>query len=142
MAVSIEPDHWRGYRRRYPLAILNWYEIVNDTVGGVPVSIKFCPLCGTGMAFRRDFDGVFTTLGVSGLLYNSDLLLYDRKSKSLWSQVMGQSAAPVKVNAWFLCPSNIQHGRTGKNNSRRQKVLSRDTGFKRDYGRSPYGDYD
>ena len=60
------------------LAILNWHKIVNDTVGGVPDSITFCPLCGTGLAFRRDFDSAFTTLGVSGLLYNSDLLLYDR----------------------------------------------------------------
>ena len=77
----------------YTLAILNWHEIVNDTVGGVPVSSTFCPLCGNGMAFRRDFDGAFTTLGVSGLLYNRDLLLYDRKSKFLWSQIMGQAVS-------------------------------------------------
>ena len=72
-----------GDIRVYPLAILNLHEIVNDTVGGVPVLITFCLLCGTGVAFRQDFDGAFTTLGVSGLLYNSDLLLYDRKRKSL-----------------------------------------------------------
>ena len=65
------------------------------------------------MDFRRDFDGMVTTLGVSDLLYNSNLLLYDRKSKSLWSQVMGkQSTAREKMNTWFLYRSNIQHGRT------------------------------
>ena len=77
----------------YTLAILNWHEIVNDTVGGVPVSSTFCHLCGTGMAFLRDFDGAFTTFGISGLLYNRDLLLYDRKGKFLWSQIMGQAVS-------------------------------------------------
>ena len=132
-----------GDIRVYPLAILNWHEIVNDTVGGVPVSITFCPLCGTGMAFRRDFDGAVTTLGVSGLLYNSDLLLYDRKSKSLWSQVMGQAVSGPRKGE-RLVPEPIEHTTWAdwKKLHPQTKVLSRDTGFRRDYGRSPYGDYD
>ena len=97
-----------GDTQVYPLAILNWHEIVNDTVGGVPVSSTFCPLCENGMAFRRDFDGVFTTLGVSGLLYNRDVLLYDRKSKFLWSQIMGQAVSgPRKSERLVSVP--IEH---------------------------------
>ena len=67
-----------GNNRGYPLAISNWHEISNDTISGVPVSITIYPHCGTGLAFRRDFDGAVTTLGVSDLQYNIDLLLRDR----------------------------------------------------------------
>ena len=111
-----------GVVRAYPLAILNWHEIVNDTVGGVPLAITYCPLCGTGMAFRRDFKGTVTTLGVSGLLYNSDLLLYDRQSESLWSQVMGQAVSGPRKGE-KLIPVPIEHtpGKTGKSSIRRQK---------------------
>ena len=70
-----------GVIRAYPLAILNWHEIVNDSVGGVPLVVNYCPLCCTAMVFRRYFSGTVTTLGISGLLYNSDLLLYNRESE-------------------------------------------------------------
>lgn len=132
-----------GVIRAYPLAILNWHEIVNDTVSGVPVAVTFCPLCGTGMAFRRDFGGTVTTLGVSGLLYNSDLLLYDRKSESLWSQVMGQAVSGPRKGE-RLIPVPIEHTtwEDWKKQHPQTEVLSKDTGFSRAYGRSPYGDYD
>ena len=103
IALDIEGDI-----RVYKLAILNWHEIVNDTVGRVPVSSTFCPLCGNGMAFHRDFDGAFTTLGISGLQYNRNLLLYDRKSKFLWSQIMGQAvSSPRKSERLVSVP--IEH---------------------------------
>ena len=132
-----------GVLRAYPLAILNWHEIVNDTAGGVPVAVTFCPLCGTGMAFRRDFSGSVTTLGVSGLLYNSDLLLYDRQSESLWSQLMGQAVSGPRKGE-RLIPIPIEHTtwEDWKNQHPQTEVLSKDTGFSRAYGRSPYGDYD
>lgn len=129
--------------RAYPLAILNWHEIVNDTVGDVPVSITYCPLCGTGMAFRRDIRGSFTTFGVSGLLYNSDLLLYDRESASLWSQIMGQAiSGPRKGERLVSVP--VEHTTWDEwiKRNPNTKVLSLDTGYRRDYSRSPYGDYD
>jgi hypothetical protein len=85
-----------SFIRDYPLAILHWHEIVNDSVGGVPLAGTYCPLSGSGMAFRSDFSGTITTLGVSGLLYNSDFLLYDRESELLWSQVMGQSVSVLR----------------------------------------------
>jgi hypothetical protein len=132
-----------GVIRAYPLAILNWHEIVNDSVGGVPLAVTYCPLCGTGMSFRRDFSGTVTTLGVSGLLYNSDLLLYDRESESLWSQVMGQSVSgPRKGERLITVPIEHSTWADWKNQHPQTEVLSKNTGFSRGYGRSPYGDYD
>ncbi len=138
LGLEVESDF-----RAYPLAILNWHEIVNDTVGDVPVSITYCPLCGTGMAFRRDFNGKQTTFGVSGLLYNSDLLLYDRESASLWSQIMGQAiSGPRKGERLVAVPVEHTTWEEWKNKNPNTKVLSLDTGYRRDYSRSPYGDYD
>ena len=132
-----------GEAKAYPIFILNWHEIVNDTVGGVPVTVSYCPLCGSGTAFRRDFQGKPGTFGVSGLLYNSDLLMYDRETESLWSQMLGQAvsgprkgerleALPVTYTTW--AEWRAQHSES--------LVLSSETGFRRDYTRSPYGNYD
>lgn len=75
--------------RAYPVRILNWHEIVNDVVGGEPVAVTFCPLCGTGMVFDRRLDGETLSFGVSGKLYRNDLVMYDHQSESYWSQVLG-----------------------------------------------------
>ena len=95
------------------------------------------------VSFRRVFGGAVTTLGVSGLLYNSDLLLYDRKSESLWSQVMGQAVSGPRKGE-RLIPVPIEHTtwEDWKKQHPQTEVLSKDTGFSRAYGRSPYGDYD
>jgi len=74
-------------RRAYPLRILVWHELVNDVVGGRPLVISYCPLCGTAMAFDRRVRGRTLTFGVSGLLYQSDVLMYDRETESLWTQL-------------------------------------------------------
>ena len=66
-----------GTNRAYPINILNYHEIVNDQFGEEAVVVTFCPLCGTGVVFRASFDGVEHTFGVSGLLYNSEVLMYD-----------------------------------------------------------------
>lgn len=79
--------------RAYPLRILIWHEIVNDTVGGRPVAIVYCPLCGTAMVFDRTYGKETLTFGVSGLLYQSDVLMFDRETKSLWSQLGIHSVA-------------------------------------------------
>ena len=76
-----------GESRAYPLAILVWHELVNDSLGGEPILVSYCPLCGTAMVFDRRVGGRERRFGVSGLLYLSDLLLYDRASESLWSQI-------------------------------------------------------
>ena len=81
--------------RAYPLDILIWHELVNDTLGGRPILVSFCPLCGTGIVFDRRIDGSDRTFGVSGLLYRSDLLLYDRETESLWSQITLTTPVPL-----------------------------------------------
>ena len=76
-----------GVAKAYPIRILNWHEVVNDEIGGEPVLVSFCPLCGTGMAFDARLDGRRLIFGVSGLLYNSDVLMYDLETESLWTQI-------------------------------------------------------
>jgi len=128
----------------YPIGILNWHEIVNHRLDEGPVLITFCPLCGTGMAFDPVVDGRELTFGVSGLLYNSDLLMYDHQTESLWSQIEGRAISGPLVGK-ELKPVAIRHElwsrwreRVGKNGL----VLSTDTGHRRNYRLSPYGDYD
>lgn len=128
----------------YPTGILNWHEIVNHRLDEGSVLITFCPLCGTGMAFDPVVEGRTLTFGVSGLLYNSDLLLYDHQTESLWSQIEGRAISGPLVGK-ELKPVAIRHElwsrwleRVGKNGL----VLSTDTGHRRNYRLSPYGDYD
>lgn len=78
-----------GEAKAYPYGILNWHEIVNDMVGGVPVSVTYCPLCDTGIVFDRKVAGQETTFGVSGKLFQSCLVMYDRLTSTLWSQPWG-----------------------------------------------------
>ena len=77
--------------KAYPIKILNYHEIVTDEFGGVPIAVTFCPLCGTGIAFDAVVDSQRREFGVSGLLYNSDVLMYDRETESLWSQILAQA---------------------------------------------------
>ena len=80
-----------GDIRVYPLQILVWHEIVNDVVGGKPIAVTYCPLCFTNQVFNRTLiDGNIVEFGTSGKLYNSNLVMYDRKSNSLWSQALGE----------------------------------------------------
>jgi len=81
----------------YPLSILNWHEIVNDKTSKLFYAINYCPLTGTGMAWNRVLNGTETTFGVSGLLYNNNLILYDRKTESLWSQIRSDYSVRVQV---------------------------------------------
>ena len=132
-----------GIAKAYPIAILNWHELVNDHFGGQRVIVSYCPLCGTGMAFSSRAAGRELEFGVSGLLYNSDVLLYDRQTHSLWSQILG-SAVTGLLRGTRLEPLVLAH--TDWQDWRRRhpdtRVLSRDTGFRRDYDRNPYLGYD
>jgi len=82
-----------GEARAYPILSLNWHEIVNDRVHSQSCVVSYCPLSGTGMVFASNFADIALQFGVSGLLYESDVLLYDRNSESLWSQIVGQAIA-------------------------------------------------
>lgn len=78
-----------GTARAYPVWVLDRHEIVNDVLAGEPIAVTWCPLCGSGVAFRRVLDGAPVELGVSGLLRESDLVFYDRRTRSRWQQVTG-----------------------------------------------------
>ncbi|NIR48043.1 DUF3179 domain-containing protein, partial [candidate division KSB1 bacterium] len=87
-----------GVAKAYPIKIVNWHEIINDRFGDEAVVVTYCPLCGSGVAFSAEINAKATTFGVSGLLYNNDVLLYDRRTKSLWSQLMGKAVTgPLKA---------------------------------------------
>jgi hypothetical protein len=131
-----------GQTKAYSVAILNWHEIVNDRFGDEPVAVTYCPLCGTGMAYVARVGGRTTTVGVSGLLYNSDVLLYDRATESLWSQMLAQAVSgPLKGQK--LTQIALTHTTWVDWRARHPDtvVLSTDTGFSRDYGRDPYHGY-
>lgn len=131
-----------GTAKAYPIKILNWHEIVNDTLAGEPVVVTWCPLCGSGMAFDARIDGRHLTFGVSGLLYNSDVLLYDRQTASLWSQIAGQAiSGPMKGERLQLLP--LAHTTWGDWRARHPDtlVLSTETGYARSYDRDPYAGY-
>ncbi|MDH3425258.1 MAG: DUF3179 domain-containing protein [Acidimicrobiia bacterium] len=139
--VLLEID---GDARAYPVQVLIWHEIVNDTVGAVPVSITYCPLCNSAVSYIREVRGVETTFGTSGRLFASALVMYDRATESLWTHfdgravvgmLAGDSLEPIgsPLVAWEDFKEAFPGG----------QVLDRDsTGFSRDYGRNPYVGYD
>jgi hypothetical protein len=138
--IALEID---GDARAYPIEILIWHEIVNDTVGGVPVAVTYCPLCNSAVTFERTVRGVETTFGTSGSLYASALVMYDRATESLWTHFDGRAVAGVLTGeqlrpfsspllAWDDFKAAYPSG----------QVLSRDTGFSRNYGQNPYFGYD
>ena len=132
-----------GVKKAYPIAIMNWHEIVNDRFGDEAVVVTYCPLCGTGIAFESQLAGRRLSFGVSGLLYNSDMLLYDRQSESLWSQIAAQ-AISGKHRGQRLTAIPISHTRWSDWRQRHPDtlVLSRNTGYRRAYDRSPYAGYE
>ena len=132
-----------GDIRAYPLQILVWHEIANDNVGGIPVAITYCPLCFTNQVFYRTLeDGTTVEFGTSGKLYNSNLVMYDRTSDSLWSQALAQGIVGkyAGVNLQRI-PFDVAYWKEWKELYPESKVLSRDTGSSRPYGADPYGGY-
>lgn len=129
--------------RAYPLRILVWHEIVNDRIGDLAINVSYCPLCGSAMVFDRIVDGRALEFGVSGLLYQSDVLMYDRQTESLWSQLeMAAISGPHAGRELRLLPAQHMTWRAWKQEHPNGRVLSTDTGYDRDYGRQPYGDYE
>lgn len=129
--------------RAYPIQILMWHEIANDVVGGLPVIVTFCPLCNTAIVFERRIGEQILDFGTTGRLRYSNLIMYDRQTESWWQQasgdaIVGQYAGsrlqllPAAMIAWGEFASTYPDG----------KVLSRETGFSRDYGHNPYAGYD
>lgn len=134
--------YYNGVAKAYPIKILDHHELVNDQFAGAPILITFCPLCGTGMVFLAKARGQALSFGISGLLYNSNVLLYDRNTKSLWSQLMKKAVTgPMSGTELTQVPAQYTTWKSWLNEYPDTLLLSRDTGFERDYGYSPYENY-
>lgn len=134
-----------GSRRAYPFQVLVWHEITNDVFNGVPLLVTYCPLCGTGIVFVRELEGVDEPVefGVSGKLYNSNLLMYDRMTETLWSQQTGTAVVGELTGQRLeFYPSQIMTWADWKTAYPESEVLTRETGFNRDYDDLPYAGYD
>ena len=144
--VDVEPVislEINGHARAYPLSILIGHEIVNDEVGGVPVTVTYCPLCNTAIVFDRRVNGEILDFGVSGNLRNSDLVMWDRQTQSWWQQITGDAIVgdltgtqlefiPAPVITWAQFAEAFPEG----------EVLTRPTWSFRNYDLPPYSGYD
>jgi len=138
--ISLEIN---GNARAYPLRIMMWHEIVNDTVGGVPVAVTYCPLCNAAIVFDRTIDGKAVEFGTTGKLRNSDLVMYDRDSQSWWQQFSGEALAgkhtgktlkmiPSRLDSWVRFKEEFPDGQVLVPNNQRMRT----------YWRNPYAAYD
>jgi hypothetical protein len=132
-----------GDARAYPLSIITWHEIVNDTVGNVPAVVTFCPLCNSALAFDRRVNGEVFEFGVSGLLRNSDLIMYDRTTETLWQQFTGDAiVGELSGQRLTFLPTSIVSFGDFRAAHPDGRVLSQDTGRNAPYGAQPYAGYD
>ena len=128
--------------RAYPHNILDWHEIVNDDFQGLSLALTYCPLTGTAIGWNREIDGTVTTFGVSGLLYNSNLIPYDRVTDSYWSQMLNESVSGERINQRIVTyPVGEMTFGAFKAHFPEGQVLTQNTGFDRSYERYPYGNY-
>lgn len=129
--------------RAYPLEILIWHEIVNDTLGGRPIVVTFCPLCNTALVFDRTIDSVVHDFGTTGNLRYSDLVMYDRQTETWWQQAVGQGiVGELAGRQLAFLPSQIVSFADFGVAHPDGDVLTRDTGYDRPYGENPYVGYD
>lgn len=134
---------YNGETRFYPLQVLMWHEIVNDTVGDKPVAITYCPLCNTGVGFERRFGGMELDFGTTGRLRFSNLIMYDRQTETWWQQASGEAIAGHWAGYRLqLIPVQIAPFGEAAEQWPEALVLNRDTGYNRSYGRNPYVGYD
>ena len=132
-----------GEARAYPVQIMTWHEIVNDTVGGLPVAVTYCPLCNSAVVYDRRLDDRILEFGTSGLLLNSSLVMYDRQTETLWSHFTGAGiVGELTGEELDTLPAATVAWSTWRDANSDGLVLSRDTGFDRAYGRNPYPGYD
>ena len=132
-----------GDARAYPLQILTWHEIINDVVGEIAVTITFCLLCNSAIVFKRNHQGITYDFGTSGLLRHSDLVMYDRQTESLWQQFTGEAIVGVMTGEQLMMiPSGLIGFEQFQAAYPAGKILSKETGYSREYGRNPYPGYD
>lgn len=139
MVVELGDDE-----RAYPLAIITQHEIVNDVIGGEPVVVTYCPLCNSGLAFERTVEDQVLDFGTSGRLYQANLVMYDRQTKSLWTQFTGRAVVGEDFVGTELVrvPTALLGWEDFKQAAPDGVVLSRESMPGRDYGRNPYPGYE
>lgn len=129
--------------RAYPLRIMIWHEIINDTVGGKPVAVTYCPLCNAAIVFDRTVNGAVLDFGTSGLLRHSDLIMYDRQTDSWWQQFTGTAIAGAQVgNSLSILPARLESWSDFISRFPDGKVLVPNDPGSRQYGNNPYVGYD
>lgn len=132
-----------GDARAYPLRILTWHEIVNDTVGSVPVSVTYCPLCNAAIVFDRRVGGRELDFGTTGNLRMSDLVMYDRQTESWWQQFLGQAIVGEMTGAQLTTlPARLESFERFAARYPNGKVLVPNDPGMRPYGLNPYAGYD
>ena len=139
MTVAISGES----ERAYPIRYLIWHEIVNDTIGGVPVAVTFCPLCNSGVTFdRRTKHGVLT-FGVSGKLRNSDMVMFDRETESWWQQAVGIAiVGDLTGTKLRMIPGWMESWKQFKTRNQDAGLVMKAPAQRRPYGRNPYQGYD
>jgi len=138
--LALEVD---GEARAYPIQVLTWHELVNDTIAGIPVTISYCPLCNSSLAYDRRLGDRILDFGTSGRLFNSSMVMYDRQTETLWTHFDGHAVAGVltgaELDTFPISTVSWEDFRTAHPDG---LVLTRNTGFNRDCGRNPYDGYD
>jgi hypothetical protein len=138
IALSIGSD-----ARAYPLRVLIWHEIANDTVGGTPVAVTYCPLCNAALVFERSVDGRVLDFGTTGKLRNSDLVMYDRQTESWWQQFTGEAIVGAMTGRPLrLMPSRLESFGRFRQRFTDGQVLVPNNPSARNYGANPYVGYD
>ncbi|MAZ62824.1 MAG: hypothetical protein CL895_01015, partial [Dehalococcoidia bacterium] len=124
--------------RAYPLQIMMWHEIVNDTVDGIPVAVTFCPLCNSAIVFDKTLNDQLHTLGTSGMLRNSNLIMWGGQTETWWQQLTGEGIiGQLAGHQLAFIPAQIISWDDFKANNPEGSVLARETGTGRRYGVNP-----
>lgn len=132
-----------GRVRIYPIQILIWHEIVNDVVDGHPITVTYCPLCNSAIAFESQLDGQVLDFGVTGALYDSAMIMYDRQTESLWTHYDGRAVVGTLMGSELRrVPVSTVSWATASLNFHDALVLDRNSGFTKPYGRNRYIAYD
>jgi len=143
IALILKDKNGREHARAYPIQILIWHEIVNDELAGIPVFVTFCPLCNASMVFDRRLDGKVLDFGTTGRLRKSDMVMYDRQTESWWQQFLGKAIVGEMTGKTLeVIPSRILSWLDFKTAWPNGQVMSKDTGYYRNYGVNPYQSYD
>jgi hypothetical protein len=133
----------KGKARAYPLKILNWHEAVDDSVAGKSFAVTYCPLTASAIVYDREFGTKPLTLGVSGKLYESNLLFYDKGTETLWSQIKGEAiAGPLTGQRLEALASVVTTWTVWRKARPGTLVLDSNTGYSRNYGVDRYQSYE